>query len=245
MTSKFSLEAEAHIRDCFKALKFDKERHLYRVPKDGRMIYLPSVSSLVESHAPKFNLEGILPYSAAKENVPVEYLRDKWRRINEDACKLGTTTHEFLESYTGFQTPSTPQERAGVDFIKNILTTHRISFRELRVYSREFMYAGTMDLPLEPIEGNWFDIADYKTNGDLFKAYDMLKPPFNMMESSPYNKYQIQLSYYQIPLEEVGLTIKRRLLVHLTEDAKYRVYELEDLTEYLRDYMRFKKKKAA
>jgi len=184
----------------------------------------------------------MLPLSAAKENVPVAYLRDKWIRTNKEACDLGTATHDFLEHYTGLQTPNTPQEKSGISFLKDILKTHRISFRELRVYSNEFMYAGTMDLPLEVIEGNWYEIADYKTNGDLFKAYDMLKPPFNMMESSPYNKYQIQLSLYQIPLEAVGLTIKKRKLVHLTEEG-YRVYELEDLTPYLKDHMKFRNKK--
>jgi hypothetical protein len=207
------------------------------------MLYLPSVSSLVESHAPKFNVEKMLPLSAEKQHVPVEYLRNVWRKTTEEACQLGTKTHEFLETYTGLQTPSTPQERAGISFIKDILKTHRISIRELRVYSKEFLYAGTMDLPLEVIEGNWYEIDDYKTNGDLFKAYDMLKPPFNMMEASPFNKYQIQLSYYQIPLEEIGLTIKKRNLIHLKEDGTYRVYELEDLTEYLKDYMRYKNKK--
>lgn len=249
MLNNLPTEAEIYIRNCFKDLQFNKEKHLYRVPRNGVMLHLPSVSSLVESYAHKFNVERMLPLSAAKENVPVEYLREKWRRTNAEACELGTKTHDFLETYNGLQTPSTPQERAGIEFIKSILPKYRIAFRELMVYSKEYLYAGTMDLPLEEMETTFYEIADYKTNGDLFKAYDMLKPPFQMMESSPFNKYQIQLSLYQIPLEEIGLTIKKRKLVHLTETEdgkpKFRVYELEDLTEYLRDHMKYSKKKAA
>lgn len=242
MINEYSTDVERMIFNSFKELKFEKERHLYSIYTDGKLRYLPSVSSLVEKFAPKFNKQKMLPLSATKasriEGRPVssKELEARWIKKNKDACDLGHDTHDFLEKYTGIQTPSTPQEKAGIKYLKSLQGKYKISFRELKAFSREFMYAGTMDLPLEVIEGSSFEIADYKTNGDLFKAYDYLYPPFETLESSPYNKYQIQLSYYQIMLEEINLKITNRRLVHLKEDESFKVFNLLDLTEYLKDY---------
>lgn len=254
--SQYSTEVEKYIYHSFKDLRFEEERHLYSVVVNGRLIYLPSVSSKVESHANKFNPNKrigsttLLEASARKasrergEIITADQLQLEWTRTNKEACDLGHRTHEFLENFTGIQVPCTPQERAGIKFIKSLAGKYRISFRELRAYSKEFLYAGTMDLPLEEVEGGYFDIDDYKTNGDLFKAHDYLKPPFQYMESSPYNKYQLQLSYYQIMLEEIGLLIRNRNLVHLRDDGEFVVYPLQDLTEPLKDYMKFNMKAA-
>ena len=243
LINKYSTDTEKRIVLAFKKLRFEESKHLYSIIKDKKFYYLPSVSSKVEAHAYKFNTEKMLPLSARKEGVEVEVLRQRWVDVNRIACELGTKTHDFLEHYTGIQLPSTPQEVAGIKYIKDLYPKYRISFRELRAYSNEFMYAGTMDLPLEVVGQGTFEIADYKTNGDLFKAYDYLKPPFQSMEASPFNKYQIQLSYYQIMLEEIGLKIVDRKLVHLRPDGEYRAYSLTDLTSHLRDHMKHQSKK--
>ncbi len=252
--NQYSTEVEKHIYNSFKDLKFDKARHLYSTIVSGRLIYLPSVSSKVESHANKFDPHKrigsttLLEASARKaskergELISPEQLQGEWIRTNKEACDLGHRTHDFLERFTGVQIPSTPQEKAGVKFIRSLMGKYRVSFRELRAYSREFLYAGTMDLPLEQVEGGYFEIADYKTNGDLFKSYGYLKPPFTYMEASPYNKYQLQLSYYQIMLEEIHLPISDRKLIHLRDDEEYVVYPLVDLTSELKDYMKFNQK---
>lgn len=252
MINEYSSDIEKYIYSCFKDLRFEERRHLYNVDIEGKVVYLPSVSSFVNKFSPKFNEnkkvgyqnKTLLELSANKasrergEVITTTQLKAEWIKKNVDACKLGTDTHNFLEHYTGIQTPTIGQEKAGIGYIKSLKDRYRISFRELRAYSKEFLYAGTMDLPLEVIEGNTFEVADYKTNGDLFKAYDYLYAPFENLDSSPYNKYQIQLSYYQIMLEEVGLTVTNRRLVHLREDATFKVYDLEDLTGILRDYMK-------
>lgn len=221
------------INTMFSDLDFDSRRHLYFVNGES----YPSVSSLVEAHSPKFDVEKMLPWSAKKANMEVDELRVKWKLTNEEACTLGTNTHNFLENYTGIETPSTSQEKAGVKFIRDMTPDWNILVRELRGYSRLYKYAGTMDLPLQHKKTKEIVIADYKTNGDLFKAYNNLHPPFEFLESSPYNKYQLQLSYYQILLNGIGLYISKRILVHLKNDGTYKIYELQDFTEDLKKHM--------
>jgi CRISPR/Cas system-associated exonuclease Cas4 (RecB family) len=229
---------QERIKTMFSDLIFDEQRHLYFVGSRR----LPSVSSKVEEHVEKFDEKKWLPICAKKEGITEHELKHRWQTINKSACDLGTDTHDYLEHYNGLKTASTPQEKAGVQFLKDILSEYEIVCRELRMYSRAFWYAGTADLLLRHKTTGEFVLADYKTNKDLFKTYGFLLPPFQSMESHPFNKYQIQLSYYQIILEEIGCMISKRLVVYLKADASYRVFETIDLTSHLKDYIsNFKK----
>jgi len=225
------------INTMFSGLNFDSRRHLYFV--EG--INYPSVSSLVDTHARKVDFESILPHSAAKKGVSVEELRQEWKRTNKTACDLGTDTHDFLEHFTGLEQPKTPQEKAGIKFLVDIQKDYEIVAREIRMYTRKYQYAGTSDLLLRHKVSGGLVIADYKTNKDLFKAYDNLKHPFSFFEASPYNKYQIQLSYYQIMLEEANLFVDQRMLVALREgedkEGEYKIFNTADLTEDLREIL--------
>jgi hypothetical protein len=79
---------------------------------------------------------------------------------------------------------------------------------------------------------------EYKTNGDLFKCYkgQTLLAPFDYLESTPYNKYQLQLSYYQLMLEEIGIKVSGRKLIYLKADATYRIFDLIDITAEIIDF---------
>lgn len=228
----------------FSDLSFDSQRHLYYW-KGMRVPY--SVTGLIKNFIPPFNELKMLPLSAAKasklENreVSVHELKRRWQLINNTACELGTRTHNFLEHYTGLETPTTPQEIAGVKYIKDLRGKYEISFRELRAYSKEFDFAGTMDIPLKVIGKDEYVIDDYKTTGDLFKAYEYMFTPFSYLESSAYNHYQLQLSYYKIMLEDIGMKIVGTRLVHLMADEQYKIYPLYDFSKELRQYHRSKK----
>lgn len=233
------------INTVFSDLKFDSQRHLYFLDN----INYPSVSSLVEKHSSKFDAEAILPYSVAKieketkEVLTVDELRAKWKKINEDACNLGTETHNFMESFTGIETPTTPQQKAGVKFIYDYSNEYEIVFRELRMFTRKYKYAGTEDLILEHKKTRHIIPADYKTNKDLFKVYKRmpLLAPFNFLEATAYNKIQLQLSYYQIMLEEEAkMKIEDRLLVYLGSDGNYKIYHTYDYTDMLKKYLTHK-----
>jgi hypothetical protein len=238
----YPTEIEKYIINSFKELVFNEKAHTYRIGD----VKLPSVSSIIQGLTVPFDKEKILPASARLQNIPVHELDWQWREKNRIACELGHKTHDFLEHYTGLETPTSKQEQAGIDYIRSLAGKYRISFRELRAFSRKYLYAGTMDLPLEVIEGNSYEIADYKTNNtDLFKAYSLLKSPFNYLEASAYNKYQIQLTLYQMMLEEIGLRISNRRLVHLMSDGTHKVYDLLDFTDEMKPYLEYKLRKAA
>lgn len=239
------------ITQMFSDLTFDKQKHLYywkgvRVPK--------SVSGLVDEHVEKFdpnkivhNGNSILELSARKASreegreITVHELKHRWQTINKRACDIGTDVHDFLEKFTGIETPRCPQEKAGIKYIRDLNGKYIVSFRELRAYSIEFNYAGTMDIPIQVVGQDAYIIDDYKTNGDLFKSYDKLKPPFDYLDATPYNKYQLQLSYYQIMMEEWGFNIIDRRLVYLKADGTYRIFPLIDFTSDLRYYLKNRK----
>lgn len=222
----------------FSGLVFEEKYHRYSIKTKRGIRYLPSVSSIVDSFVPPFDEDKMVILSAKKQNTTPDELKRTWRQINRDACELGTKTHRFMEKFTGLQSPSTPQEKAGISYIKSLWGKYEITFRELRAYSKKYLYAGTMDLPLRQVGTTKYVIDDYKTNGDLFKAYDYLFPPFETMEASPYNKYQIQLSLYQIMLEEAGINIVDRRLVYLKPTGDFKIFSLLDLTTDLRAYLK-------
>lgn len=227
------------IKAMFSDLIFEEQRHLYFVDD----IPYPSVSKLVSEHAPKFNAEFILPHSAKKNNTTVPELRKKWKDYNKERCDIGTNTHSFLEKYNGLQTPRNGYEQAGASFIKDMSVDHEIIFREIRMYSRKYKYAGTEDLILMNKHTGDIIAADYKTNVDLFKCYkgQTLYEPFETLESTPYNKIQLQLSYYQIMLEEANCTVSDRILVHLKPEGTYKIFHTLDLTKELKSHMSNKK----
>jgi GTP cyclohydrolase II len=229
------------LKSTFSDLIFDESKHLYYL--DG--VNFISVSKKVEAHAPKFNTEEMLPLSAAKASreekreVTVHELRHKWQTINRTACDLGHQTHDFMENYTGIEKPRTPQEEAGVKFFHDMSKEYEVIFREIRMYSRRFKYAGTEDLILIHKQTGRVTVADYKTNGDLFKNYkgQTLYKPFDSLLNCPYNKYQLQLSYYEIMLEEAGLEVDDRMLIYLKADATYKLFNTWDYTNELKNLM--------
>jgi len=213
-------------KKMFSPLKFEAKRHLYYIMhSNGYMEYLPSVSSKVESYVPPFDMNKWLPLCARKEGMSEAELAHKWQTINKLACDLGTETHKWLEKWDGFRTPNTPQKEAGVLFLKSIQNRYTIIGKELRMYHRKYKYAGTCDLLLYDRYSDSLVLADYKTNGDLFKTFDMMNAPFGYLQSHPYNHYQIQLSLYNILLEQLGYPVSNRLIVHLDSLGQYRTYD--------------------
>ena len=55
----------------------------------------------------------------------------------------------------------------------------------------------------------------------------------------PYNKYQLQLSYYHLIFEEMtGIKVSARILAYLKADETYIRYDLEDFSEDLKNYLK-------
>ena len=82
------------------------------------------------------------------------------------------------------------------------------------MYHKEYLFGGTLDLLLYDTIQEGYIIGDYKTNKDLFKNYrgQTLKDEFSFLLQNSFNIYQLQLSLYQILLEQLSdiKVIKRK-----------------------------------
>jgi hypothetical protein len=241
---------EEKVRDTFSDLQFYVKQHKYTVKGNS----FESVSNLIKNFVKEFEAEKIAPYSAKKEGISTKKVLKNWKKISKKACKFGTRVHDFGERYAsnryGLQTNASfkfvnqhlkkgeilaPQELALIKFWEDKPDYIVPIILELRMFSEEFGFAGTADLILLDTRDMSLIIGDYKTNKDLYKQYknQKLLGIFSSLEDMPINKYQIQLSYYQILLKQAGFHISRRFVVWLKEDATYEVINTADFTEQL------------
>ena len=155
----------------------------------------------------------------------------------------------------GWLIPTRHKEEAALKFWKEFPENMYVVLPETRVYSspnpslprfRE-NYAGTFDLlmyyknPKNPAKSGLI-IGDWKTNGDLYKEYSrtknkMMYPPFDNLYDEPLGGYTIQLSCYQIPLEDIGLKILGRRVIWLKDDGTYEIVPIDNVTAKLRNIL--------
>ena len=107
------------------------------------------------------------------------------------------------------------------------------------MYHKELMYAGTLDILCYNKNTGEYIILDYKTNKDLFKNFKEKKllKPFDNLLDNPFNKYQLQLSFYQILIEQIDfIKISSRKIIWIKPNGNYQLYDTEDYTEQLKQY---------
>ena len=83
-------------------------------------------------------------------------------------------------------------------------------------------------------------IVTHNTNKDLFKNFKEQKMlgPFDNMLDCAFNKYQLQLSYYQILFEQTGLKVSSRKLIWLLPDGTYKMYNMDNHTGVLKQELK-------
>lgn len=86
-------------------------------------------------------------------------------------------------------------------------------------------------------------VRDWKTNASLLNSYNMsmgntLLYPFDSGEfiNQPKSMYTIQLSLYQLGLQQLGYEIGDRKLLWLTDSGEYFKIDVQDVTNILIDY---------
>ncbi len=151
--------------------------------------------------------------------------------------------------------PTRPKEEAALKFWNEFPQNTWVVLPETRIYSspnpnlprfRE-NYAGTFDLllyykhPTNPAKSGVV-ICDWKTNGDIYKEFSrmndkMMLPPFDNLYDEPLGAYTIQLSAYQIPLEDIGLKVLARRIIWLKDDKTYEIVPIDNVTEKLRQVL--------
>lgn len=224
------------IKAFFQKLTFDEKNHRYYVDNEP-LEY--SVSGLIKKYVDNPDFSQIARKTDIRDGLPPGTTQKLWDGKSEAACSKGDKVHFFGEIYAFHRTikPRCKQEEAVVKFW-NELPDHIVpAFTELQMYHLKGMFGGTADIILYNTKTKKFIIADYKTNEDLFKNFQEKKllKPFSYKLDNPYNKYQIQFSYYQIMFEQTGEKVENRCLVWLKPDGTYDMFFTEDLTETLID----------
>ena len=226
------------VQEPFNTLQFNEEKHEYTV-KEKKLDR--SVSALVGDYYEEFDAEKIAPFTARKYGKSTEEVLAEWAATNLEAIERGNRVHLFGEKYQFNRTllPTCPQEIAVTKFWKD-MPEHIISVAaELRMYHFTKLFAGTADILLYDTRSNTFIIADYKTNKDLYKNFQgkTMLAPFNKYLDSPLNHYQLQLSFYQLLLEQIGVQVSRRIIVWLQLDGNYQMIDTEDMTDKLKSLL--------
>lgn len=222
------------IKAFFSELEFNAEAHSYN--HRGRA--LSSVSSYIKRYTEPFDAHKIAGFVAKKRGCSREEVLQEWEDKKNAACDKGNKAHYFGETYVLDKTkPSTPYEQAIVNFWDSI-PEHIIPMSfELQMYSVELGIAGTSDIILYNTITKKFIIADYKTNEDLFKNYKgkKLLAPFQDQLDSPFGKYQIQLSFYQLLFEQLGegFEVEARYIIWLRPDGTFERFSTSDLREQI------------
>jgi hypothetical protein len=232
-------DKKKEILSFFKDLDFNEKHHQYFVK--GERIKL-SVSGIIKKFVEPFDTEKISRRVAAKRGVNQDEVFKEWDNAKNKACKKGTKVHLFGELYplNRHLKPRNKFEEAVVKFWNDVPSTIIPVVMELQMYHKDFMFAGTADILMYNTVTDTFIIGDYKTNKDLFKNYQGKKmlSPFGDLLDCPYNKYQLQLSFYQILFEQLGLKVSSRKLIWLRPTGQYELYNTEDYTGILKDYLK-------
>lgn len=159
---------------------------------------------------------------------------------------------QYMEEY-GYLAPIHPKEEAICRFLCDLPSSMHLVLNETKVYSGKNpiparnlkeQICGTFDM-LYYYDGDGnpakagFVILDYKTNTNLYSEYNQrvhrtLLPPFDNYIEQDLSLYTIQLSLYALMLEDIGLPVIARRIVWLTNEGKYQMIPVPDVSEMLR-----------
>lgn len=150
----------------------------------------------------------------------------------------------------GFFIPYGKKEEAISNFYEDILKVDNFYpvMAEAQIYTGindtlklNENYSGTFDMlfAFKSQDKYKLSILDFKTNGSLENTFNqnngnMLLPPFDDLVDESKSIYAIQLSLYQMGLEQLGYEIADRKLIWLKDDGSYEKISVPDLTDRLK-----------
>ena len=236
-------KVKIQILEYFKGLEFEENLHKYTFNSKSINI---SVSGLIKNYYKPFDSYSI---SLKIANRDKRFQKDILKEWEDDATRginIGNKAHLFGEVYPFNRNldPKDKYEEAIVKFWNDLPDNIIPVIMELRMFHKEFMFAGTADILLYNTVTGMFIIGDYKTNKDLFKNFkgpdnnykgQKMLGYFSDILDTPFAHYNIQLSYYQILFEQTGLKVSSRKLIWLLPDGTYKMYDLDDYTSVLKE----------
>jgi len=234
-------ELKIQILECFKGLDFEERTHKYLYQTKPIKI---SVSGLIKNFYEPFDAYQISLRIAKRDGITQEEVLKGWSDEGKKGIDKGNKAHLFGEifPFNKHLEPSDNYELAITKFW-NDLPEHIVPvIMELRMFHKDYMFAGTADILLYNTITKMFIIGDYKTNKDLFKNFKNKKmlAPFDSMYDTPFGHYQLQLSFYQMLFEQTGFRVEARKLIWLLPDGTYNMYDMDDLTGVLKEQLKNK-----
>lgn len=231
---------------------------------DGTTTELKSVSETIHQFVPYVDWDEKAQNCALKEGVDVSVIKRRWEENNVKATNSGSLNHLYGEMYHWFVTdninkicdvirpqyekgyliPNGEKQNAIQQYNEDLFNVDDMYplMVETQVYTKK--YAGTFDKliyykhPTDETKSGLI-ISDYKTNASLSSDYNRkfnvtMSPPFDDLIDEALSHYTLQLSMYQIPLEDIGLKILARRLIWLKSDGTYEQIALPDITKKIR-----------
>lgn len=221
---------------------FDPKFHKYTY--DGKQF--ESVTKFIQRFHKPFDQDYWSKKKAEETGVEQTEILEQWKKINERANFIGTSTHNWIENYFNGIHQHIPNDLDIVDrinkfnkiFAQHLYKLEPIKF-EQRVFSVEWGLAGTFDALFL-----WKDklvILDWKTN----KAFttknnynERLLEPFQEFDKCHLNEYSIQISLYSLILQKIGLDVKVGYILYIGPDEEPQIHKCHDFKKELEDYLK-------
>lgn len=230
---------------------FTEEDHKYRSRVGGDRIEYTSITRFVGNCFPPFDPTGsIAERCASREGISVAEIQERWRLNAKESCDFGTKVHSICEDVLlgreiRERNPVSEKETKTFRVAENVARTFRqkvdVLGVEKIVFDERLGLAGTVDFLARSRKNGKYLILDWKTNKEIETENKYGKfglPPLGDIPDCNFWHYALQLSAYQFMLKFGGYVGKdeefQRFIIHLTPDG-YRLYELPDLTDRIRD----------
>ena len=129
------------------------------------------------------------------------------------------------------------------EFYKERLNSIKSVFQEVKVFSRKWGYAGTVD-GVFSVDGKRLIIGDYKTNKEFTTDSDWkgsrrrLFEPFENVFDNKHNNYSIQVSLYRLIIEEeCGIEMDDPFLLWIPPKGTCKAFKAKDYRDKIRTYL--------
>ena len=207
-------------------IHLEESTHTYTLLKSG--IEFNSVTEFINTFFTPFEEEKIAKKLSGKgkyQNMShIDILNDWENRRNR-----GTIIHKEIENFINnisktrdLEEFDTKSKQAILFLEKECLNTDNLLFPEVKICAEKLKLAGTIDLMIYSKKNDQIYLIDWKTNVEIKKkGYNKgIHFPTTQIEDCSFNRYQLQLSFYQYMLENFYNTkVGGLYIVHLKDNS--------------------------
>ncbi len=213
---------------------------------------LTSATGYLHNFVKPFDSDYWSKKKADQEGITQEEMLARWDAKRDRSCDVGTMTHDYIENFyekynltrNDESAPNDEEVKHRINKFHKIYDERLVPLQsiasELRIFSRIWPICGTLDklylYENQILVGDWKTNEKIKTDKDFCFGY--LLPPFNKYKDNELNKYSLQISLYQLILEEAGIYSDYGFIVHLpTGEAEPKIIKVKSFKEELRGYL--------